>query len=107
MVANAESTENITPETGIDPFSKAYWSPPRKPKMAPPPAPAPNNAFDALKPNETAAAAAKTPQIAKPELIPEFKRAVLANRKLSKVAIVEVLGLQFEGLSKADRKSVV
>lgn len=46
-------------------------------------------------------------QIKNPELIPEFKEAVLANRKLSKLAIVEVLGLQFEGLSKAQTKAML
>ena len=115
-------------------MSKDYWAPlPRKaPKKPPPPAPsttantttttttaasAPSNAFDALKttntnPTSSSSAAAgpdtpKTAQITRPELIPEFKRAVLANQKLSKMAIVEVLGLKFEGLSKAETRAML
>jgi hypothetical protein len=43
-------------------------------------------------------------QITKPELLPAFKKAVIANQKLSKMAIVEVLSVQIDGLTKAEAK---
>lgn len=74
----------------------------------PPPGPSPQ----APTANPSASNPASAPddpktQIKNPELIPEFKEAVLANRKLSKLAIVEVLGLQFEGLGKAQTKAML
>jgi len=90
--------------------------------MPPPPAP-PSNAFEALsaksgtKPGATPQASAGTsapatggPDAEKPakavdpDLLAEFKKAVLANQKLSKMAIVEVLSVQIDGLTKADAK---
>lgn len=70
-----------------------------------PPPPAANSAFGA--PKTSPADAPKTPQITRPELLPDFRRAVLMNRKLSKMAIVEVLGLQFEALSKAETRAML
>lgn len=89
--------EGIDPSGGIDPTSTSYWSPRKKntPTSA-------NTAFDALKKDPE-----PKPQITRPELLPEFRKAVLANRKLSKLAIVEVLGVQFGGLSKAETRAML
>lgn len=121
-------TESLDQNCSIDPFSTQYWEPAPKPKAAtskstaaknamPPPA-APSNAFEALgtKSSATTTAASSTgpseaektakpqAQITKPELLPAFKKAVIANQKLSKMAIVEVLSVQIDGLTKAEAK---
>ncbi|SPO06851.1 uncharacterized protein DNG_09545 [Cephalotrichum gorgonifer] len=104
---------SLDQKASIDPFATHYWSPPKKAaKMPPPPPPKnaqPKNAFAALKAGDATTTAAPTPavQIPKPELLPDFRKAVLANQKLSKGAIVEVLGLQFDGLSKAETRAML
>ncbi|CAI4212613.1 unnamed protein product [Parascedosporium putredinis] len=98
--------------------SKAATS---KKAMPPPPAP-PSNAFEALsaksgtKPGATPQASTGTSGPATgsrcreagegggPRTACRIQKAVLANQKLSKMAIVEVLSVQIDGLTKADAK---
>lgn len=89
----------------IDPWSTAYWEPePKKaaatkatpksdPLAAMPPPPAPANAFAALsKPVTPTGDAVK---LVKDEILDDVKRAILANKCLSKAGIVDVVYQQF------------
>lgn len=91
----------------IDPFATSYWEPEPKPaptkaapasikaeKMPPPPAPAPSNAFAAL--NGGAGATDNAPaKLVKAELMNDIKKAILQNKALSKVGIVDFIFNQF------------
>ncbi|KKA30455.1 hypothetical protein TD95_000647 [Thielaviopsis punctulata] len=117
---------SIAPTGSIDPFSTEYWDPePKRSKpptagsMAPPPHPAPSNAFEALHGSKTAdsnpgtgantaSAAAQTGtatlELRRPELLPEIKRVIVDNNKLSKLGLIDVLFHQVEGLTKGEAK---
>lgn len=108
--------------------------------MAPPPNPAPTNAFEALQggkagdggggSSSAAAAAAAaavssssgggggdaaggsgpgpaTLELRRPELLPEIKRVIVDNSKLSKLGLVDVLFHQIDGLTKGEAKMAV
>ncbi|KAL5614564.1 hypothetical protein BROUX41_004667 [Berkeleyomyces rouxiae] len=94
-------------------------------KMLPPPPSAPANAFEALvtngKANYTASSTAtnnamatapdgsatNAPQILelrRPELLPEIRKVIVDNAKLSKVGLIDVLFHQVEGITKGEAK---
>ncbi|KAG5982823.1 hypothetical protein E4U55_001276 [Claviceps digitariae] len=116
---------------GIDPFSTQYWDPEKRVKAAksavtaataaaaaassatstannmPPPA-APHNAFAALNGeagNVTAATAAK---LVKAELMNDVKKAILDNKALSKVGIIDFIFHQFrDNVSRTEVKNTL
>ncbi|KAL6831156.1 chromatin assembly factor 1 subunit A domain-containing protein [Trichoderma sp. SZMC 28015] len=103
----------------IDPFSTRYWEPePSKvakskaPKAikaendAKAPPPAPTNAFAAL---GGAAGSTSTPgKLVKPELLNEIKQAILDNKALSKVGIVDFIFHQFkDSASRLEVKNTI
>ncbi|KAJ3474937.1 hypothetical protein NLG97_g9635 [Lecanicillium saksenae] len=87
----------------IDPFATSYWEPEPKPvatkaattaaaeKMPPPPAP--TDAFAAL--TSGSAADAAPVKLVKAELMNDIKKAILENKALSKVGIVDFIFNQF------------
>ncbi|KAM5342369.1 hypothetical protein ACJ41O_013335 [Fusarium nematophilum] len=101
---------------GIDPFSTQYWEPETKTKptktcqasetgakMPPPPAPA--NAFAAL---GSGSSAADAPKLVKSELMDEVKKAILDNKALSKVGIIDFIFQQFrDNVSRAEVKNTI
>ncbi|KAG5973304.1 hypothetical protein E4U58_005347 [Claviceps cyperi] len=116
--------ERLDHQWGIDPFSTQYWEPetPAKPsaaaaaalwaaassgtnKMAPPPAPA--NAFAALG-TAFPAATNTAGKLVKAELMNDVKQAILDNRALSKVGIIDFIFHQFrENVSRAEVKNTL
>ncbi|OAQ99533.1 hypothetical protein LLEC1_05468 [Akanthomyces lecanii] len=86
----------------IDPFVTSYWEPEPKPtiKAAPatattekmPPPPAPVNAFAALSSGIADTAPVK---LVKTELMNDVKKAILQNKALSKVGIIDFIFQQF------------
>ncbi|KAM0348029.1 hypothetical protein ACHAPU_004532 [Fusarium lateritium] len=106
---------------GIDPFSSQYWEPevktktskPTKPtpvsetgsKMPPPPTP--SNAFAALTGGNNSAGG-DAPKLVKSELLDDVKRAILNNKALSKVGIIDFLYHQFrDSVSRTEVKNTV
>ncbi|KAM3427282.1 hypothetical protein MY4824_009539 [Beauveria thailandica] len=95
----------------IDPFATSYWRP--EPKAAPamtlttstaekmPPPPTPANAFAALNASSTESAPVK---IVKAEIMNDVKRAILQNKALSKVGIIDFIFQQFR--DRASRTEV-
>ncbi|KAM3532912.1 hypothetical protein MY4038_003825 [Beauveria bassiana] len=95
----------------IDPFATSYWQP--EPKAAPvmtvttstaekmPPPPTPANAFAALNASSTESAPVK---IVKAEIMNDVKRAILQNKALSKVGIIDFIFQQFR--DRASRTEV-
>ncbi|KAH8177294.1 chromatin assembly factor 1 subunit A domain-containing protein [Sarocladium implicatum] len=89
----------------IDPWSTTYWEPEPKKAAATkalskseqsatmPPPPAPANAFAAL--SKPATSTTDGIKLVKDEVLDDVKRAILENKKLSKVGIVDVLYQQF------------
>lgn len=72
--------------------------------MAPPPAPA--NAFAALKTNTPNTA--ESPKLVRSELLNEVKQAILDNRALSKVGIIDFIFHQFrDSVSRAEVKNTL
>lgn len=105
--------EGLEQTWGIDPFSTQYWEPEPKGKpakaveagikMAPPPAPA--NAFVAL---SGSVGATDAPKLVKSELLNEVKKAILENRALSKVGIVDFIFHQFrDSVSRTEVKNTL
>ncbi|KND93535.1 Chromatin assembly factor 1 subunit rlf2 [Tolypocladium ophioglossoides CBS 100239] len=102
---------------GIDPWSTRYWEPEYKikpakgaqtsetgTKMAPPPTPV--SAFAALKGHATGAAGSM--KLVKSELMNDVKRAILDNKALSKVGIIDFIFHQFrDGVSRAEVKNTI
>ncbi|KFH46962.1 Chromatin assembly factor 1 subunit-like protein [Hapsidospora chrysogenum ATCC 11550] len=96
---------------GLDPWSTAYWEPELKPtsdrttasaKMMPPPAPA--NAFVAL----TGAAPAAPIKVVKDDIMDDVKKAILDNKGLSKVGIIDVVFQQFrDQASRTEVKNTI
>ncbi|TQV98939.1 hypothetical protein V2A60_007365 [Cordyceps javanica] len=102
----------------IDPFATSYWEPEPKPvslakvtpttattaqKMPPPPAPA--NAFAALTGGSTDGAPAK---LVKAELMNDIKRAILQNKALSKVGIIDFIFHNFrDKVSRTEVKNTL
>ncbi|OAA72559.1 Chromatin assembly factor 1 subunit A [Cordyceps fumosorosea ARSEF 2679] len=80
----------------IDPFATSYWEP--EPKQTPttgknmPPPPAPANAFAALSGGSADSAPVR---LVKPELINDVKKAILENKALSKVGIIDFIYQHF------------
>lgn len=101
----------------IDPFSTSYWEPEPKPAPAKapaktaataekmPPPPAPSNAFAAL----TGAAPDSAPaKLVKAELLNDVKKAILDNKALSKVGIVDFIFHQFrDNVSRIEVKNTL
>ncbi|KAG6097959.1 hypothetical protein E4U30_000145 [Claviceps sp. LM220 group G6] len=119
--------ERLDHQWGIDPFSTQYWEPetpakPAKPsaaaaaalwavassganKMAPPPAPA--NAFAALG-TALPAATNTAGKLVKAELMNDVKQAILDNRALSKVGIIDFIFHRFrDNVSRAEVKNTL
>ncbi|ODA79843.1 hypothetical protein RJ55_05440 [Drechmeria coniospora] len=106
----------LRPSWGIDPWSGQYWETEQtgKPvkvaaaaeaavKMAPPPAPC--NAFATLGAKTGPAAGAK---LVKSELMDDVKRAILNNKALSKVGIIDFIFHQFrDNVSRAEVKNTI
>ncbi|KAG8407310.1 hypothetical protein J3458_020798 [Metarhizium acridum] len=110
--------EGLEQTWGIDPFSSQYWEPEVKAQPAKvslsapestakmPPPPAPTNAFAALD-GGTANVAAPT-KLVKAELLNDFKRAILDNKALSKVGIIDFIFHQFRNsVSRAEVKNTL
>ncbi|KAJ4255446.1 hypothetical protein NW762_009441 [Fusarium torreyae] len=103
---------------GIDPFSTQYWEPEVKTKTAKtvqasetvnkmPPPPTPSNAFAALT-GGAGAGGGDAPKLVKSELLDDVKRAILSNKALSKVGIIDFLYHQFrDNVSRAEVKNTV
>ncbi|KAI1043461.1 hypothetical protein LB505_002068 [Fusarium chuoi] len=106
---------------GIDPFSAEYWEPEVKnktlkptkttaasdgsSKMPPPPTPA--NAFSALT-GSNSNTGGEPPKLVKSELLDDVKRAILSNKALSKVGIIDFLYHQFrDDVSRTEVKNTV
>ncbi|KAF5976205.1 chromatin assembly complex subunit p90 [Fusarium coicis] len=106
---------------GIDPFSTEYWEPEVKnktlkptkttaasdgsSKMLPPPTPA--NAFSALT-GSNGTTGGDQPKLVKSELLDDVKRAILSNKALSKVGIIDFLYHQFrDDVSRTEVKNTV
>ncbi|KAF5689366.1 chromatin assembly subunit p90 [Fusarium denticulatum] len=106
---------------GIDPFSTKYWEPEVKnktlkptkttaasdcsSKMPPPPTPA--NAFSALT-GSNGNTGGDPPKLVKSELLDDVKRAILSNKALSKVGIIDFLYHQFrDDVSRTEVKNTV
>ncbi|KAF7558679.1 hypothetical protein G7046_g5478 [Stylonectria norvegica] len=106
--------EGLEHTWGIDPFSTQYWEPEPKAKAPKststsdagtkmPPPPAPSNAFAAL-----AGGATDAPKMVKPEILTDFKQAVLDNKELSKAGILAVVFQQFrDNASRTDVKNTL
>ncbi|CAG7565487.1 unnamed protein product [Fusarium equiseti] len=105
---------------GIDPFSTEYWEPevkktagrPAKTSQASetttkmPPPPTPSNAFAAL--TGTSGNSGSSTKLVKSELLDDVKRAILDNKALSKVGIIDFLYHQFrDDVSRAEVKNTV
>ncbi|PNY25997.1 Chromatin assembly factor 1 subunit rlf2 [Tolypocladium capitatum] len=109
--------EGLERTWGIDPWSAQYWAPEHKTKpakgaqtsetgtkMAPPPAPV--GAFAALKGNATGAAGSM--KLVKSELMNDVKRAILDNKALSKVGIIDFIFHRFrDSVSRAEVKNTI
>ncbi|KIL91473.1 hypothetical protein FAVG1_05089 [Fusarium avenaceum] len=106
---------------GIDPFSTQYWEPeiktkitkPTKPTPASettnkmPPPPTPSNAFSALTGSNNNAGGDAL-KLVKSELLDDVKRAILNNKALSKVGIIDFLYHQFrDNVSRTEVKNTV
>ncbi|KAJ4024233.1 hypothetical protein NW752_002799 [Fusarium irregulare] len=105
---------------GIDPFSTEYWEPeikktvgrPAKTTQASetttkmPPPPTPSNAFAAL--TGASGNSGASTKLVKSELLDDVKRAILDNKALSKVGIIDFLYHQFrDDVSRAEVKNTV
>ncbi|KAF4334277.1 chromatin assembly complex subunit p90 [Fusarium beomiforme] len=103
---------------GIDPFSTAYWEPEVKNKTLKPPRtttaseagakmpPPPTNAFSALIGGN--GGSGDVPKLVKSELLDDVKRAILSNKALSKVGIIDFLYHQFrDDVSRTEVKNTV
>jgi chromatin assembly factor 1 subunit A len=115
---NEQATDGVENIRSIDPFSTHYWEPEARTqptratqaapdgatKMMPPPAPA--NAFAAL---SAGASNSTTPaKLVKAELLNDFKRAILDNKALSKVGIIDFIFHQFrDSVSRAEVKNTL
>lgn len=102
--------------SSIDPWSCVYWAPePKKPEpkkqttetnatMLPPPAPA--NAFAAL--GGATATAPASIKLVKADILNDVKKAILDNKALSKVGIVDFVFQQFrDSASKMEVKNTI
>ncbi|KAG6029434.1 hypothetical protein E4U41_000345 [Claviceps citrina] len=119
-------TEGLGHDEAIDPFSTQYWESETKAKPAKacksaaaassstrssaikmPPPPAPVSAFAALQGDAGNAAAAAT-KLVKAELMNEVKQAILDNKALSKVGIIDFIFHQFrDNVSRAEVKNTL
>lgn len=103
---------------GIDPFTTSYWEPESKTKAkAPPqignataqmpPPPAPANAFAALN-GSSVPDGGEQVKIVKKELLNDVKQAILDNKALSKVGIIDYIFQQFrDNVSRAEVKNTL
>ncbi|KAK5993607.1 hypothetical protein PT974_07041 [Cladobotryum mycophilum] len=112
--------ESLEEQCGIDPFSTKYWQSEPKPvktkqtkaakssevetKMAPPPAPA--NAFAAIQ-GATGSGGGQA-KLVKADLMNDFKQAILDNKVLSKVGIIDIIFHQFrDSVSRVEVKNTL
>ncbi|UPK94159.1 hypothetical protein LCI18_005094 [Fusarium solani-melongenae] len=103
---------------GIDPFSTEYWEPENKTKTTKvtkaaesgikmPPPPTPTNAFAAIT-GGSSASGGDAPKLVKSELMDDVKRAILDNKALSKVGIIDfVFHLFREHVSRIEVKNTI
>ncbi|CAM1508150.1 Fc.00g049980.m01.CDS01 [Cosmosporella sp. VM-42] len=110
--------EGLQQSWGIDPFSTQYWEPEPKPKiskatqageakvkakMAPPPAPV--NAFAAL---AAGASGTNSLKLVNSDILNDVKQAILDNKSLSKVGIVDVVFQRFrDSVSRMEVKNTI
>ncbi|KAM0434147.1 hypothetical protein ACHAPT_004092 [Fusarium lateritium] len=107
--------DGLSQTWGIDPFSTEYWEPEAKAKTTKatkatesgtkmPPPPTPSNAFAAM----TGGASGDAPKLVKSELMDDVKRAILDNKALSKVGIIDfVFHLFREHVSRIEVKNTI
>jgi len=105
--------ESLDETVGLDPWTATYWSPePKVPvnltdkalHMPPPPAPAHSDAFAAIK------AGPPPPQakLVKAEIMNDVKKAILDNKALSKVGIIDFVYHQFrDNASRTEVKNTI
>ncbi|KAH7318389.1 chromatin assembly factor 1 subunit A-domain-containing protein [Stachybotrys elegans] len=103
---------------GFNPWSTDYWETETKTKasstsqpsdkasaMAPPPAP--TNAFEALNGNN-AAAVAGSGKLVKAEIMNDVKQAIVANKDLSKIGIIDIIYKKFrDSASRLEVKNTI
>jgi chromatin assembly factor 1 subunit A len=119
--ANVPPTDGLERHEGIDPFSTSYWETEKKAKAsksavaapeksAMPPPPAPSDAFAALTGSSGAANGAPAPlKLVKDEILNDVKRAIVENKAMSKVGIVDFIFHKFReaSISRAEVKNTV
>ena len=118
-VANIDK-DGLGKSWGIDPFSSQYWEPEPKTKtnktaqssgektLKMPPPPAPANAFSALTGATSGGGASGAVKMVKSELLDDVKRAILDNKALSKVGIIDFIFHQFrDNVSRMEVKNTV
>lgn len=111
-------SESLETTASIDPFTSSYWEPEPKPsntKTTPataaanqtmPPPPTPANAFAAL--NGGTSADSTQAKLVKAELMNDVKKAILQNKALSKVGIIDFIFQQFrDNVSRAEVKNTL
>jgi chromatin assembly factor 1 subunit A len=114
------ATEGFDMQWDIDPFSTKYWEPEPAPKVAKGKAPktvksendaktlppVPTNAFAALAGAGNSNSAPG--KLVKPELLNDVKQAILDNKALSKVGIVDFIFHQFrDSASRLEVKNTI
>ncbi|KAI8714560.1 hypothetical protein NCS52_01176000 [Fusarium sp. LHS14.1] len=110
--------DGLSQSWGIDPFSTEYWEPENKVKTTKPakaaesgtkmpPPPTPTNAFAAIT-GGSSASGGDAPKLVKSELMDDVKRAILDNKALSKVGIIDfVFHLFREHVSRIEVKNTI
>lgn len=101
-------------DMGLDPWATSYWEPDVKKqpidagtKMPPPPAPVAANALAALGTHSANSNSGATKMV-KPELMDDLKRAILNNKQLSKMGILDVVFSQFRNTTtKVEVKNTI
>ncbi len=129
---NFFGAESVDRDSAIDPFSTQYWetaqpktkcstgdgrlaaasggSSPAAGTAAPramPPPPAPGGVFAVLASAAAAKADGKKATMVAPELLDDFKRAVLRYTRLSKIGLIELLSTEFTKCTKSQIKCTV
>ncbi|KAJ4327610.1 hypothetical protein N0V84_002000 [Fusarium piperis] len=110
--------DGLSQSWGIDPFSTEYWEPENKTKTTKatkvaesgakmPPPPTPTNAFAAMTSGSNGSGG-DAPKLVKSELMDDVKRAILDNKALSKVGIIDfVFHLFREHVSRIEVKNTI
>jgi chromatin assembly factor 1 subunit A len=113
-------TERLERHEGIDPFSTSYWETEKKVKTSKaavtiaeksvmPPPPAPADAFAALTASSAPAPTGAPLKLVKDEILNDVKRAIVENKAMSKVGIVDFIFHKFReaSISRAEVKNTL